>query len=541
VSQAYDNAGRVLSTTTSISATPRTVGYGWDADGNRQSMTYPNMSVISYVNDGLDRMQNILDQNNAVLATYVYDALGRRLSLTRGNGTATGYSYDGASRLHVLSQTAPPAYSAQNVDFTLDYNPASQITGRTVSNDSYVYALTSGSTAYASNGKNQMVQAGSAVPTWDRKGNLTSDGTNTYTYSSENLLTHVVNPGGNYSTASSPVYDPLGRLQGTGSNYDGYQAELVEDLAGQVVFEYATRSRTRRYVFGPEPDEVLVQYFTYYPAPQYNSRTWYQSDERGSIASMTGDTGSGGTPNRYDEYGVPAASNFGRFQYTGQFWLAEPSLYYYKARFYDPKLGLFLQTDPKGYDAGANLYAYVGDDPMNEDDPDGTEFRSHWLLRLLVPGQIAWDEAVNAYQRGQYVEAAGHAANMLGEQVLTVASAGTGSAATRAASSGVRVAMKARPATSAVQRILLQRDLAVREGLGALKEGGGSIIAGPGSPKNAVFRQAEMYAREYGGKAADYVKVSSSHLTADKQIVSVHAVRNTVTGALYDAKTLIGR
>jgi RHS repeat-associated protein len=70
---------------------------------------------------------------------------------------------------------------------------------------------------------------------------------------------------------------------------------------------------------------------------------------------------------------VPAASNFGRFQYTGQYWLAEPSLYYYKARFYDPKLGLFLQTDPKGYDAGENLYAYVGDDPVNKADPDGLQ------------------------------------------------------------------------------------------------------------------------------------------------------------------------
>jgi YD repeat-containing protein len=291
VSQAYDNVGRVLSTTTSMGATPRTVGYSWDADGNRQSMTYPDTSVVSYVNDGLDRVQNILDQSNVVLVTYAYDALGRRSSLTRGNGTATGYTYDGASRLHVLSQTAPPAYAAQNVDYTLDYNPAGQIVGRTVSNDTYVFALTAASTAYAANGKNQMVQAGSAGFTWDKKGNLTSDGTNSYTYSSENLLTGIVNPGGHYATASSPVYDPLGRLYQTGSNFDGNQAETVEDLAGEVVFEYATRSRTRRYVFGPEPDELLVQYFTYAPAPQFNSRTWYQSDERGSIASMTGDAG----------------------------------------------------------------------------------------------------------------------------------------------------------------------------------------------------------------------------------------------------------
>ena len=32
----------------------------------------------------------------------------------------------------------------------------------------------------------------------------------------------------------------------------------------------------------------------------------------------------------YDEYGIPASTNWGRFQYTGQAWLAELGMYYYK-------------------------------------------------------------------------------------------------------------------------------------------------------------------------------------------------------------------
>ena len=155
-----------------------------------------------------------------------------------------------------------------------------------------------------------------------------------------------------------------------------------------MVAEYdAAGNLAERYLHGGDAaaDDPLIRYH----GPSLAGPTYLFADHQGSIVGLSNASGAVTAINRYDEYGIPAPSNTGRFQYTGQIWLPELGMYHYKARVYSPTLGRFLQTDPIGYDGGISLYAYVGNDPLNHTDPTGT-----CAGPLIVPCVIAVKDLV---------------------------------------------------------------------------------------------------------------------------------------------------
>src|SRR3990172_739054 len=215
--------------------------------GSRAQMDAPGQASILYTYDAASRLRSIT-QAPLDPVSINYDALGRRTSLTLPNGVSTDYQYDAGSRLTALIYRNATGLLG---DPTYIYDAVGNRTGV---GGSFARTLLPDPVATATyDAANRQLSFGGQALTYDRNGNLTSDGVSTYTWDTRNRLV-TINAA---SVTASFSYDALGRRQskvvdGTSAQflYDGLNPvqELSEGsapatmLTGLGVDEYFTRT-----------------------------------------------------------------------------------------------------------------------------------------------------------------------------------------------------------------------------------------------------------------------------------------------------------
>ncbi len=262
------------------------------------------------------------------------------------------YSYDAIYQL-VVDQSASA--------------PASQY-----SYDSLGNRITAGGKTYTSNNLNQYTQVDSTALNYDQNGNLAGDGTWVYAYDYENRLISASKSG----TTATYKYDVFGRRV-TKDDGGGTITNFIYD-GDQIIAEYdGSGNLLGTYIYGTGIDEPIST-IRYTPSAE---RYFYHFDGLGSITELTDSSGAVAEKYEYGAYGktvIKDASNNtlsqsaigNRFGFTGRELDSDTGLYYYRARYYSPELGRFLQTDPLGID-DENPYTYCSNDPVNYIDPYG--------------------------------------------------------------------------------------------------------------------------------------------------------------------------
>ncbi|MBV8977712.1 MAG: RHS repeat protein [Alphaproteobacteria bacterium] len=405
----YDTAGRMTSVVTTIPGLTGTksVSYGLDANGNRTELVWPDGYYVGYCYDSLNRMtaamENSTDSGCAtnLLATYQYNALSRRTNITySGSGaqvqTPDPSSYTAAGDLLNMAHIFPGGTSNNNT-FAYTYTSAHQTNSMSASNSAWLWQPPgNNSTSYTVNNLNQYPTVGSQTTggtncqgnsqglSYDCDGNLTFDGTHTFTYDGENRLLTASATG----IAASYSYDPLGRRtkkSGSGVTTTIYLSDGTDEIA-----EYpASGPISARYIPGPASDELIAMIIVTTGAKEF-----FHVDKQGSVFAMSDSNGNMMEgPYSYDPYGNcfsvgDTCTGSGEpYRFTGRRWDSEIGCYYYRARYYCPddnRGGRFLQVDPVGYKADLDLYTYVANDPTNQTDPRG-------LDRLTTNGGITSD------------------------------------------------------------------------------------------------------------------------------------------------------
>jgi RHS repeat-associated protein len=326
---------------------------------------------------------------------FIYDNLGRMTSLehTRGSTMIANYdfAFDNSSRLTQLSYVSSVGASGVT-NYT--YDNLGQLTvadHNYITDETYSYDATGNRTmaGYTTGTNNRLTSDGTFNYAYDDEGNLitrtrissaaANDKTTEYQWDYRNRLTTIIDKNNSGAITKQLLYgyDLFNRRisksidsDGAGPNaavvsryvFDGGDIALVTNSTGVV---------TQRVFHGPSVDQVLA-----IESSSTGQVLWALSDQLGSVRDLVDSSGTVKNHLVYDSYGRVASETDAAIEflygYTGRERDKESGLNFHRARYYDPATGRWISEDPLSFGAGdTNVRRYVGNDPVNYNDPSG--------------------------------------------------------------------------------------------------------------------------------------------------------------------------
>jgi RHS repeat-associated protein len=444
---AYDSMGRVINnsqcTPQNCSGTPFSVAYTYDQLGDITSSTPgEGMTLTNTYNAGArltSVTSSISDLNHpGTLFGYQnlahYNAAGSLTSVTLGNNVNETRTYDARLRLTgitdaaVYSVTIPTsggyapnsdiltAYDSVNGNWTYGYDAFNRLVGSNQNSGTTTYSY---SDDRFGNRWNQTVTHGTGTPSslgfdannhitgsgvsYDLAGDMTYDGTTTYTYDAEGRVKTANN---GISGSSSYAYDAEGRrIEKTTSA--GGTVDFVYDLAGHEITQNSAGSwmRSEFYAGGRH----VATYYggtTYFIHPDWLGTERARSNVSGALCESITSLPYGDAMTTSGSCGDPSPMHF-----TGKEHDTETGLENFGARYDSSSMGRFMTPDWSRFASASvpyadfgdpqtlNLYSYVRNNSTSFVDRDGhncdpdTSFTDDQGKLHIIAGQCHSDFA----------------------------------------------------------------------------------------------------------------------------------------------------